>query len=54
MHTELDHWHGQPRLLIKSQSNQATAVAVLMVLFYFHLRRAIARDEEALPKCRWR
>ena len=32
----------------------AIAVGLVLVWFYFYLRRAIARDEEALQKPRWR
>jgi hypothetical protein len=32
----------------------AIAVSLGIVWFYFYLRRAIARDEEALQKPRWR
>ena len=32
----------------------AIAVSLVIVWFYFYLRRAIARDEEALQKPRWR
>jgi hypothetical protein len=32
----------------------AIAVGLVMVWFYFYLRRAIARDQEALQKPRWR
>jgi uncharacterized protein YjeT (DUF2065 family) len=32
----------------------AIAVGFVIVWFYFYLRRAIARDEEALQKPRWR
>ena len=32
----------------------AIAVGLVIVSFYFYLRRAIARDEEALQKPRWR
>ena len=31
----------------------AIAVGLVIVSFYFYLRRAIARDEEALQKPRW-
>ncbi|HMC25323.1 MAG TPA: hypothetical protein VKH14_07590 [Candidatus Udaeobacter sp.] len=32
----------------------AVAVGLVIVWFYFYLRRAIVRDEEALQKPRWR
>ena len=32
----------------------AIGVGLVMVWFYFHLRRAIARDEETLQRPRWR
>jgi hypothetical protein len=32
----------------------AIIVSLVMVWFYFYLRRAIARDEDALQKPRWR
>jgi uncharacterized protein YjeT (DUF2065 family) len=32
----------------------AIAVSLVIVWFYFYLRRRIARDEEALQKPRWR
>jgi hypothetical protein len=32
----------------------AIAASLVIVWFYFYLRRAIARDEEALQKPRWR
>lgn len=32
----------------------AIAVGFIIFWFYFYLRRAIARDEEALQKPRWR
>jgi len=32
----------------------AIAVSLVIVWFYFYLRRAIALDEEALQKPRWR
>jgi hypothetical protein len=32
----------------------AIAVSLVIVLFYFYLRKAIARDEEALQKPHWR
>ncbi len=32
----------------------AIAVSLVIVWFYFYLRGAIARDEEALQKPRWR
>ena len=32
----------------------AIAVSLVIVWFYFYLRRTIARDEEALQKPRWR
>ncbi|HEY6154218.1 MAG TPA: hypothetical protein VIW07_10805 [Candidatus Udaeobacter sp.] len=32
----------------------AIAVSLACVWFYFYLRGAIARDERALPKARWR
>jgi hypothetical protein len=32
----------------------AIGVSLVIIWFYFYLRRAIARDEEALQKPRWR